>query len=113
MFLTPSSQIPKALTCITYVRNIPTTKVDADGHCDWCNDVATAVAGTAYNFFSGFRSLSNAYHPVAKPGDLCSERRDRLHCQGAPERKTEYWGNSYGYDAWGSLTNKTEHQVRG
>jgi len=21
--------------------------------------------------------------------------------------KTEYWGNSYGYDAWGNLTNKT------
>jgi hypothetical protein len=21
--------------------------------------------------------------------------------------KTKYWGNSYGYDAWGNLTNKT------
>ncbi len=21
--------------------------------------------------------------------------------------KTEYWGNSYGYDAWGNLTSKT------
>src|SRR5437660_8983348 len=27
---------PQSLNQYTYVRNIPTTKVDADGHCPWC-----------------------------------------------------------------------------
>jgi hypothetical protein len=38
--------------------------------------------------------------------DLGAERRHQLRGDDR-EWKTEYWGNSYGYDAWGNLTAKT------
>src|SRR5205807_5981395 len=30
---------PQSLNQYSYVRNIPTSKVDPDGHCDWCQKV--------------------------------------------------------------------------
>ena len=59
---------PQSLNLYSYVRNIPTIRIDADGHCDWCHDVMDAIAGSAYNFFAGARSWSNAYHSVSRPG---------------------------------------------
>src|SRR5258708_750212 len=29
---------PQSLNLYSYVRNMPTTKYDADGHCDWCKE---------------------------------------------------------------------------
>ena len=39
--------------------------------------------------------------------DLGPECRNQLRGQGTVKNKTEYWGNSYGYDAWGNLLQKS------
>ena len=37
---------PQSLNLYTYVRNVPTSKVDVDGHCvPWCTALAGGIAG--------------------------------------------------------------------
>jgi RHS repeat-associated protein len=39
---------PQSLNQYSYVRNLPTTKFDADGHCDWCQQLKNKLLGNGW-----------------------------------------------------------------
>jgi RHS repeat-associated protein len=40
---------PQSLNLYTYVRNVPTVKVDPDGHCDWCQRLGNWLSFKGWN----------------------------------------------------------------
>jgi RHS repeat-associated protein len=80
---------PQSLNLYTYVRNIPTTKVDAEGHCpgDDCNRITVSVE-------------------VARPAEIIPEPRtgttDSAKVEGYVRYRFQYDGKS--------LTNTTVHE---
>jgi len=52
---------PQSLNLYTYVRNVPTSKVDVDGHCvPWCTALAGAGIGAAINVGVTYFTKPNA-----------------------------------------------------
>ena len=43
---------PQSLNLYGYVRGLPTTRMDADGHCDWCHATIDFVGGVAQGIVS-------------------------------------------------------------
>ena len=43
---------PQSLNLYSYVRGLPTSRIDADGHCDWCHDAIDFVGGVAKGIVS-------------------------------------------------------------
>jgi RHS repeat-associated protein len=43
---------PQSLNLYSYVRGLPTSRIDADGHCDWCHDAIDFVGGVAQGIVS-------------------------------------------------------------
>ena len=43
---------PQSLNLYGYVRGLPTTRIDTDGHCDWCHDAIDFVGGVAKGIVS-------------------------------------------------------------
>ena len=43
---------PQSLNLYGYVRGLPTTRMDADGHCEWCHDAVDFVGGVAQGIVS-------------------------------------------------------------
>jgi RHS repeat-associated protein len=40
---------PQSLNLYSYVRNVPTTRYDPAGHCDWCQKLKNAISGNGFN----------------------------------------------------------------
>jgi RHS repeat-associated protein len=63
---------PQSLNLYTYVRNVPTTQYDMDGHCDGFLDCAAsfgqAVLMGMHNFFTPANRLSEAIHASGAGG---------------------------------------------
>jgi RHS repeat-associated protein len=58
-----------------------------------------------YNYRDRTRDQSFTYDPLNR---LTSAQNAGANCAATTANgRTEYWGNSYSYDAWGNLTNKT------
>src|SRR5438874_13716050 len=61
------------------------------------------VYGTT-NYKDNNRSQSFTYDPLNR---LASAQNAGMDCSvHLPDSHTEYWGNSYAYDAWGNLRQK-------
>jgi RHS repeat-associated protein len=43
---------PQSLNLYSYVRGLPTSRIGADGHCDWCHDAIDFVGGVAKGIVS-------------------------------------------------------------
>ena len=43
---------PQSLNLYSYARGLPTSRIDADGHCDWCHNTIDFVGGVAQGIIS-------------------------------------------------------------
>jgi RHS repeat-associated protein len=79
---------PESLNQYTYVRNIPTTRFDADGHCDWCKEalkslaigadkgprsMATKMFGPQYGEMTGTRDIAGNDTGLTKPNNTLEQ----------------------------------------
>jgi len=87
---------PQSLNLYTYVRNIPTSRVDADGHqCDWCKkamesikqgakelaigadkgvrDLATRIGGPAYGEATGTKDIAGHDTGITQPNNTLQQ----------------------------------------
>ena len=61
---------PQSLNLYTYVRNNPITRVDEDGHCDWCQKLVNGLSG------NGFKTDAELQQPTQNNSQQLVQSQD-------------------------------------